>query len=229
MQMPNVSTVRQHIPRRLANLVVDYVSDNLQLRALVADMNEDCAYVETPLLDIVGTRVTLSIGCFPEKQELLLTGQVAATMERPWQEGHNCMVIQFDRLPQTTRDLIRCFCHEYACQWRIALVDSNEERVRRLGREIVEVGLKPIWLPPVELTRSHLMRIMPHIVALRWPDQALRGAQVIEPLLSENPNLRLPVLLMARSGWRGRVPGVYPDDVVAERLLQMVTEAIPSC
>lgn len=225
MQTSSEAPDRRRFARQPACLPADYISDTLEVRAPVADLCEGGAFVEAATLDTPGARMFLVISCFPAQEYVFASGRVVRTVERAPGRGLTGMAIRFDPLPLASRARVESYCECFARLWRVAVVDDDEARARRLGEQIERVAVMPTWLPARELDLATLLRLRPHVVVVRWPDHVLHAAAVLESLRREKPTVRLPVLLTARRGSGGAPGHVLADEAVPTRLLDLLADA----
>ena len=185
---------RRAEPRRPASLLVTYASESLALSGIATDLSPSGLFLETELLDTVGTEAFLRLSD-GARRRVEAVGRVVRTTCEPG-VGTPGMGLQFVELGAEAIFWIRRYCNAFSSSLRVALMDSEIEHVDFASRAVESIGARPLCLSPEVVSLTAVARLDPHVVILGSTVGRVDGVALAEALLG-HPQLHSTTIYLA--------------------------------
>jgi hypothetical protein len=150
--------------RQPASLLVTYASELLALTGVATDLSPAGLFVETDILDTVGTEafIRLTDGA---RGRLEAVGEVVRTVSEP-ARGTPGMGLRFVELDDRAMHWIRRYCNAFSSSIRVVLVGADQELLEVASGAVEAAGGRPLCLGPEVLSLSAVARLVPHVAVV---------------------------------------------------------------
>ncbi len=155
---------RRDQPRLPASLMVQYASDSLALKGIAVNLSQTGLFMESDLLDMVGTRVWLQLSDGTWNW-MHAVAEVVRTVETS-AFGIPGMGLKFLELEVGATSWITQYCDAFNRDLRVVVVDADLNCLDNIGTHISNAGGRPLCLAPELLTVRAIERLRPHILLL---------------------------------------------------------------
>lgn len=162
--MEATTSERRREARQPAHLTVSYASRSLEVTGLATNLSPRGVFIESDLLDVVGTRAVLLIsdGALFRMQA---RGKVVwAVTDRA--QGLPGMGVRFVELSPVAARWIELYCTTFSVGLRVVLAHPDRTALDRASRVVEDVGANPICLRPEQVSPEAVTRLRPHMVVL---------------------------------------------------------------
>jgi hypothetical protein len=171
---------RRSAPRIPASVMVHYASESLALAGVATNLSHSGLFVESELLDMVGTKAWIEVSdgtwCW-----MSALGEVVRTVSEDT-DGAPGMGIRFLQLGPGASTWIDQYCETFLCRVRILLAHGDRARLRHAGELVRECGGNPLCLTPELVTVHTVERLHPKVIIVGQGISARRSLALVDGL-----------------------------------------------
>lgn len=146
-----------------ASIVVHYMSDSLALAGVATNLSRSGLFVESELLDVVGTKADISLSDGARQWKAARGEVVRVVMD---EDGAPGMGIRFLQLGPGASSWIGHYCDAFMRQVRLLVSDARHELLASVEDEIRSAGGAPLSLAPELLSVGAVTRLRPQAVII---------------------------------------------------------------